>query len=133
MLSDITSGHLRGGGGNIPLAKAVPGGLLGADFEVSAGRYRIRRIYSGESWNPQLRGPLAEPGLNVTPGDYLLAINGQNLPAGDDVSRLLENTAEKRVLLKIATDSAGANAREITVVPVASETQLRHQAWVEGN
>jgi tricorn protease len=133
MISDMTVGHLRGGGGNIPQAKAVPGGLLGADYEIAGGRYRIRKLYSGESWNPQLRGPLAEPGLNVNPGDYLLAINGQELVAGDDVSRLLENTADKRVLLKIAADAAGANAREITVVPVASETQLRHQAWVEGN
>jgi len=62
MLSEITSGHLRGGGGNIPLAKTIPGGLLGADYEIANGRYRFKKIYVGESWNPQLQSPLAQPG-----------------------------------------------------------------------
>ena len=133
MLSDITSGHLRGGGGNIPLAKTVPGGLLGADYEIANGRYRFKKIYIGESWNPQLQAPLAQPGLNVNEGDYLLAVNGQDLAGKDDVSRLLENTAGKPVLLKIGADASGANAREITVVPIASEAQLRHAEWIAEN
>jgi len=133
MISDMTVGHLRGGGGNIPQARAVPGGLLGADYEVVNGRYRFRRIYTGESWNPQLQAPLAAPGLNVAAGDYLLSVNGQELTAQDDVSRLLENTAGKHVTLRIGADASGANAREITVLPVASETQLRNQAWIEAN
>ena len=133
MLSDITSGHLRGGGGNIPLAKTVPGGLLGADYEIANGRYRLKKIYVGESWNPQLQAPLTQPGLNVNEGDYLLAVNGQDLTGKDDVSRLLENTAGKPVLLKIGADASGSNAREITVVPIASELQLRHAEWIAEN
>jgi len=133
MISDMTVGHLRGGGGNIPAAHAVPGGLLGADYEIANGRYRFKKIYTGESWNPQAQAPLAAPGLNVSAGDYLLAVNGQNLTDKDDVSRLLENTAGKHVLLKIASDPAGEKSREITVIPVASETQLRNLAWIEGN
>ncbi|MEI9973682.1 MAG: PDZ domain-containing protein [Ignavibacteriota bacterium] len=133
MISDMTVGHLRGGGGNIPTARTVPGGLLGADYEIANGRYRLKHIYDGENWNPNLQAPLAVPGLNVNVGDYLLSIDGQDLTAKDDVSRLLENTAGKRVTLKIATDASGANAREIVVTPTASETQLRTQAWIEGN
>jgi tricorn protease len=133
MLSEFTVGHLRGGGGTIPEVKSVPGGLLGADYEIANGRYRFKKIYTGESWNPQLRAPLAQPGLNVQEGDYLLAVNGAELTAKDDVSRLLEGTADKTVVLKIAQDASGANAREVTVTPVANETQLRHEAWVEGN
>jgi len=133
MLGEITSGHLRGGGGNIPEAKRVPGGLLGADYEIVKGRYRFKKIYTGESWNPQLRAPLEQPGINVSAGDYLLAVNGQDLQAGDDVSRLFEGTADKRVVLRIGADPTGANSREITVMPVASEQPLRHQAWVEEN
>jgi tricorn protease len=75
----------------------VPGGLLGADYEIVNGRYRFKRIYDGENWNPTLQAPLAVPGLNVNIGDYLLAVNGEELTAKDDVSRLLENTAGKRV------------------------------------
>jgi tricorn protease len=133
MISDMTVGHLRGGGGNIPTARAVAGGLLGADYEISNGRYRFKRIYSGENWNPNLQGPLTVPGLNVNTGDYLLAVNGEELTAKEDISRLLENTAGKRVTLKISTDANGAGAREITVIPTANEAQLRTQAWIEGN
>ena len=133
MISDMTVGHLRGGGGNIPTARAVPGGLLGADYETANGRYRIKRIYSGESWNPNLQGPLAAPGLNVNVGDYILSVDGQELTAKDDVSRLLENKSGKRVILRIGTDPTGAGAREITVLPTATETALRTQAWIEGN
>jgi len=133
LLSEFTVGHMRGGGGNIPQPKTLQGGLLGADYEIANGRYRFSRIYSGESWNPQLRSPLVQPGINVSPGDYLLAVNGQDLTGKDDVSRLLEGTSEKRVVLRIGSDPSGANSREITVVPIANEQQLRHQAWIEGN
>ena len=133
MLSEMTVGHLRGGGGAIPTAHAVPGGLLGADYEIANNRYRFKRIYTGENWNPDLQGPLAAPGLNVNAGDYLLAVNGQDLTARNDVQSLLEDTSGKHVVLKIAIDASGAGAREITVVPVANELQLRHQAWVEDN
>lgn len=133
LLSEFTVGHLRGGGGTVPEVKTVPGGLLGADYELANGRYRFKKIYTGESWNPQLRSPLAQPGLNVSTGDYLLGINGVDLTDKEDVSRLLEGTSEKSVVLKIGPDAGGANSREITVVPVASELALRHEAWVEGN
>jgi tricorn protease len=133
MLSEMTVGHLRGGGGNIPQARTVPGGLLGADYEIANGRYRIKRIYTGESWNPQLQGPLAAPGLNVAAGEYLLSIGGRELSESDDVSRLLENTAGKTVVLRVGPNPEGASSREITVTPVASELQLRHQAWIEDN
>ncbi len=133
MLSEITSGHLRGGGGNIPEAKKVPGGLLGADYEIVNGRYRFKTIYTAESWNPQLRSPLSQPGINVSAGDYLLAVNGQDLKGSDDVSRLLEGTADKRVVLRVGADPSGTNSREITITPVSSEQQLRYQAWVEDN
>jgi tricorn protease len=133
MLSEMTVGHLRGGGGNIPAARSVPGGLLGADYEIAGNRYRIKRIYSGENWNPDLQGPLAAPGLNVSVGDYLLSVNGRDLTAKDDVSALLEYTAGKRATLRVGPDPAVAGSREIAVIPVASETQFRNQAWVEDN
>lgn len=132
-LSEFTVGHLRGGGGTIPEPRRVQGGLLGADFEIANNRYRIRKIYTGELWNPNLHGPLSEPGLNVKPGDYILSIGGQDLVATEDISRLLEGTANKPTRVKIGGDPSGAGSREITVTPVGSEAQLRHEAWVEGN
>ncbi|HLW76430.1 MAG TPA: PDZ domain-containing protein, partial [Bryobacteraceae bacterium] len=133
LLSDMTVGHLRGGGGAIPEPRRVTGGLLGADYEIANGRYRIKTIYSGEAWNPQVRGPLAQPGMNIAEGNYLLEVDGQDLKGTDDISRLLEGTANHAIKIKVAPDASGSNAREITVTPVASEAQLRHEAWVEAN
>jgi tricorn protease len=133
LLSEFTVGHLRGGGGTIPEPKRVQGGLLGADYEIVNGHYRIKKIYTGESWNPQMRAPLAQPGLNIAEGDYLISVNGEELKGGDDISRLLEGAASKAVTIKVASDAAGANARDLVVTPVANEQQLRHEAWVEGN
>jgi tricorn protease len=133
MLGNITSSHLRGGGGTVPRGTRVPGGLLGADFEISNGHYRFKRIYTGESWNPQLRAPLSGPGISVKEGEYLLEVNGHALSAADDVSAWLEGTAEKRVSLRIGPDPSGANAREIAVQPIANEQPLRNLAWIEDN
>ena len=100
----------------------MPGGLLGADYEIANGRYRFKKIYTGESWNPQLRAPLAGPGLNVKAGDYLLAVNGQDLTGSDDISRLAGRHRRK------ARRAAGGDRRRrarmrarSTVTPVASE------------
>ncbi|HJT88116.1 MAG TPA: PDZ domain-containing protein [Bryobacteraceae bacterium] len=133
MLGEITSSHLRGGGGTIPRGKRVRGGLLGADFEIDNGHYRFRRIYTGESWNPELRAPLSGPGITVKQGEYLLEINGHPLSPAEDISAWLEETAGKRIRLRVGPDPSGANAREITVEPVESEQGLRNLAWIEGN
>jgi tricorn protease len=133
MLGEFSVGHLRGGGGNIPNPKRIPGGLLGADYEISGDRYRLKRIYSGESWNPQLRSPLVQPGLKVQQGEFILSINGEDLKAPTDISQLLEATANRTVTLKLASDANGSNSHDVTVVPVASETALRNLSWIEDN
>ena len=133
MLGDITSSHLRGGGGSVPRGKPVPGGLLGADFEIVNGHHRFKKIYTGESWNPQLRAPLSGPGINVKQGEYLLEVNGRALSGSEDVSARLEETAGKSVTLRVGPDPTGAGSREITVQPVASEQSLRNLAWIEDN
>ncbi len=133
MLGSFTVGHLRGGGGTMPSPQRVPGGLLGADYEIANDRYRIKRIYQGGAWDPQLRAPLAQPGLNIAQGDYILAINGEDLKANDDIYRLLEGTAGKSVMLKVASDASGANARDVSVTPTGNEAGLRTLAWIEDN
>lgn len=133
MLGNITSSHLRGGGGTVPRGKTVPGGLLGADYEIVNGKYRLRKIYTGESWNPQLRAPLSGPGIKVKEGEYILSVNGRPLSGADDVNALLEGTSGKRAVLRVGPDPSGANARDVTVTPVANEQSLRNLAWIEGN
>ena len=62
MLTGFSVGHLRGSGGNIPQAKHVPGGLLGADFTIRNNRYCIAKIYTGGDFNPKDKAPLSQPG-----------------------------------------------------------------------
>jgi len=133
MFGDITVGHLYVSGGDVPNVKRVPGGMLGADFKVENGRYRFAKVYDGENWNPKLRAPLTEPGSEVKAGDYLLAVNGTELTDRDNPYRLLENTSGKQVVLRVAADPSGKDARNVTVVPVPNEAGLRNLDWIESN
>lgn len=133
MLNQQTVGHTFIRGGDVPEHKPVPGGLLGCDFSVENGRYRFTRVYSGENWNPELQAPLTQPGVNVKAGEYLIAVGGHDLTAAENVYAAFENTAGKQVAIKVGSKPDGSDAREVVVVPVASETGLRTRAWIEDN
>ncbi len=133
MLGELSVGHLYVQGGDTPNPKRVPGGLLGADYRVENGRYRFARVFNGENWNPQLRAPLTQPGVNVREGEYLLAVNGRDLTAADNIYRAFEATADRQVVLRIGPNPDGSGARDVTVVPIANEASLRNLAWIEGN
>ena len=133
MLGDISVGHMYVGGGAFPDQKNVPVGLLGADYAIENGRYRFARVFDGENWNPSLRAPLTQPGVNVHAGEYLLSVNGRDVRAGDDVYSFFEATSGKSVTLKVGPNPTPDGARDVTVVPVANEQTLRYMAWVEDN
>ena len=133
VFGELTVGHLYVSGGDVPNPNRVSGGLLGCDYAVENGRYRFAKIYDGENWNPDLRAPLTQPGVNVQEGEYLVAVNGRNLAASDNVYAFFENTAGKQVVIKVGPNPDGSQSREVTVVPVPNEAGLRNLAWVEGN
>jgi tricorn protease len=133
MLGEITIGHMFIRGGDLPAAPKVKGGLLGADYKIENGRYRFVRIFNGENWNPDLRAPLTQPGADVKAGEYLLEVNGVDVRPPADVNKFLENTADEQVRIKVGPNADGKDAREVTVVPVATEFGLRNRAWEEDN
>jgi tricorn protease len=133
MGAEIAIGHSYVRGGDMPDVPRSTAGLLGADVVVDRGRYKITRIYDAESWNPELRAPLAGPGINVNVGDFILAINGVELVAADNIHRLLDGTANRQTVLTVNNQPSVQGARQVTVVPVASEQGLRTRAWVESN
>jgi tricorn protease len=133
MLGQTVLGHTFISGGDIPQAKKTRGGLLGADYKIENGRYRLARVYNGENWNPQFRAPLTQPGVNVVAGDYLLAVNGREVRATDEVYSFFEETAGKQVVLRVGPNPEGTNSREVTVVPTENENSLRYLAWIEDN
>jgi tricorn protease len=133
LLSGLSLQHVYMGGGDVPQAEGPKCGLLGADYKVENGRHRIVKIYRGESWNPNLRAPLTQPGANVKEGEYLLAVNGQDLRGNEEVYSVFEATAGKQTILKVGPTPDGKGSREITVVPIESERMLRNLAWVDAN
>jgi tricorn protease len=134
LCSELGVGHHRVGGGDFIAEPAeVPGGLLGADFEIAEGRYRFKRVFGGLNWNPDLRAPLSEPGVSVKDGEYLIAVDGRELAPPDNLFARFENTAGSIIELTVGPNADGSAARTVKVVPVADEGALRNRAWVEGN
>ncbi|MBA3637753.1 MAG: PD40 domain-containing protein [Acidobacteria bacterium] len=134
MSSELAVGHHNvGGGDSLTEPRTVPGGLLGADYEVANQRYRLKKVYGGLNWNAQLRAPLTEPGVNARAGEYLLAVNGKDLRPPTNVYSLFENTAGKIVEITLGPNADGSGSRIVQVVPVGNEAALRNRDWVDGN
>jgi tricorn protease len=135
MCSELAVGHHGVGGGDslTQQVDSVPGGLLGADYEIDNGRYRFARVFGGLNWNPDLRSPLTEPGVDVTEGEYLLAVEGTELLPPDNIFAPFENTAGKIVEMTVGPSPDGTNSRTVQVVPIDDESALRNRAWIEGN
>ncbi|HTV63376.1 MAG TPA: PDZ domain-containing protein [Verrucomicrobiae bacterium] len=133
MIGNLVVGHLWVGGGAEPNVKDISVGLLGADYDVAHDRYRFQRIYSGQNWNPDLQAPLTQPGINVKVGEYLLAVNGRNLTATNNLYSFFQETAGQQTVIKVGPHPDGSDSRDVTVVPIGDEFGLRNLAWIEGN
>jgi tricorn protease len=134
MCSELSVGHHGVRGGDTPRTpEQIPGGLLGADYTIENGRYRFKKVYGGLNWNPELRSPLTEPGVGVTAGEYLLAVNGKDLKPPENLFSYFENTAGKIVEIKVGPNPDGTGARIVPVVPIEREFALRNRDWVEEN
>ena len=135
MCSELVVGHhrLAGQGDQLGNPDRVGGGLLGVDYAINNNRYQFKKIYGGLNWNPELRSPLTEPGINAKEGEYLLAVNGKEVTAPTNVYSYFENTDGKIVELTIGPNPSLTGSRVVKVVPVGSEYSLRNRDWVEGN
>jgi len=130
---ELSLGHTFVFGGDTPAIDTVKVGMLGADFAVENGRYRVKRIFSGENWNPNLRAPLSAPGVKAHTGDYLLAVNGTDLKPPMSPYEALEGTANRQTVLRLNDKPTLDGSWTVTVVPVGDEDDLRTRAWVEDN
>ncbi|HEY2036656.1 MAG TPA: PDZ domain-containing protein, partial [Steroidobacteraceae bacterium] len=133
MMSYISVGHMFIRGGYQPKMEEVTVGLLGADYRIEHGHYRIARIYTGGRWYPEFYAPLAQPGLKVKEGDYLLAVNGRQIDAGMDLYEAFQDLAGKTVTLTVGPDPDLTGSHSVVVRTVPSEAGLRHVAWLEHN
>lgn len=131
MIAELNCGHAYVGGGDLPTVNRIPMGLLGARYQKVANGFKITRILPGDNWNRRERSPLTELGVDVQVGDVITAINGQPTQDLGDLHELLIGMAGKQVILSIA--SGADKTREVTVVPIADESDLLYREWVKGN
>ncbi len=134
MVSELNAGHTYVSGGDFEIPDRAPVGLPGARFELDAdaGRYRIASIFPGHNEEPGYRSPLTEVGVDVAVGDYLLAVDGRELSGSDNPYRLLQHLTGA-VTLTVSSEPSTQGAREVTYVPLRSESSLVYLDWVLGN
>jgi tricorn protease len=135
MIGELNIGHAYVGDGDLPHPQRVPLGLLGAKIvqDPKTKAVRIVKIYPGDNWDKKLRSPLTEIGVDVKPGDYLLAINGRPVAEMASPFEALVNTVDKQVVLTVNGEPKMEGSREVTVVPIGDESQLIYHDWIQTN
>jgi tricorn protease len=135
MIAELNNSHAYVEGGDIKLPPRPRVALPGARFELdkAAGRYRISRIFAGQNEEEIYRSPLTEVGVDVKEGDYVLAIDGVELPANDNPYRLLSHKADRPVRLTVNSRPTMDGAHEITFRPIDTEINLAYLDWITGN
>jgi tricorn protease len=128
---EMNAGHIYVQSGDQPSVKRRDGGLLGAEVERAGDAYRIVKIFKGEAWQSAFYSPLAAPGVDVSVGDYIVAVNGVAATDAQNFYQLLENTGGDVVTLTVNDRPSTLGSRDVLVRTVTAETQLRYLEWVE--
>ncbi len=133
LIGEINTSHSYRGGGDVeqPARRGV--GLLGVDWELAEGAYRIQKIVTAAPWDSENRSPLAEPGVDVKEGDWVLAVNGSPIDTTKDPWAAFAGLADTTVMLTVNDSPTMEGAREVLVDTLRSEARLRNLAWIESN
>jgi len=133
LIAELNTSHSYRGGGDVERAEKRGVGLLGVDWELADGAYRIEHIVTAAPWDTEVRSPLAEPGVDVSEGDWVLAVNGNPIDSSKDPWVAFEGLADTTVILTVNNRPSLDGAREVLVETLASEARLRNLAWIEAN
>jgi len=133
MNGELGISHITAYGGDQIVLKQTSAGLLGADYDVADGFYRIRKIYRGDNSADETRSPLTMPGVDVREGDYVLAVDGHPLRAPQSIYATFEGTAGRQVTLLVNGTPSMTGARRVVVVPLENEEALRYRDWTDMN
>jgi tricorn protease len=133
LIGELSAGHTYVWGGDTERSKSVGVGLLGIDVtRTEDGFYRIDRILGGERWESGRTSPLNEPGMNVQAGEYLVAVDNVPTNSVPNYLSLLDNKADRLVVLSINASPSLDGARQIVVKPMGDESALRYWDWAAG-
>ena len=134
MIAEVGCGHAYVNPGEKPEPERIPMGLLGAELSRGKnGYYRINRILPGAVYSPTLRSPLAEPGVEVKEGDYIVAIDGIPTNSVKNIYELLIGKAEVLTELTLNSQASAEGARKVVISPINDEAPLYHYNWVQNN
>ena len=135
MVAELNVSHAYIAGGDWETPDRPQVALPGAVFELDAAsdRYRIAEIFTGHNEEPRYRAPLTEIGVDAGVGDYVLAIDGEELLGSDNPYRMLLHRADRPVRLTLNDQPAFEGAREVAFTPVTEERSLRYLTEVEAN
>lgn len=135
MMGELVVGHAYIYPGDQPSSPSVTTATLGADLEDVNGVYKINKIFTRLDWNPSFKAPLAEPGLNIKDGSYIVGVDGVRLTADVNIYKLLENKVGRQVLIHINSKPSFDGAKTYTVKPISwnDEFDLRRADWIESN
>jgi tricorn protease len=135
MISELSAGHTYANGGDLEQGKNRPSGLLGVDWAIDNGAYKIKRIIRGGKWDHEVRSPFDRTGIAVKEGDYILSVNGRPLDVALDPYAMFEGLSGTAVALRVNSKPTLQGAREVFVKTLTSfeEGRLRHLEWIEGN
>jgi len=133
LIAELNASHTYRGGGDAERAPRAGVGLLGADFALENGAYRITRILDGAPWDAEARSPLRRPGVDVKEGDYLLAVNRTPIDIARDPWAAFAGLDGKTIQLTVNDKPTLEGAREVLVETLADEYRLRNLAWINAN
>ena len=135
LIAELNNGHTYVAGGERPDTPRIKLGLLGAEFsrDPATRAYRIERILPGENWDKKTRSPLTDVGVDVKPGDYILAINNTPVSTLPNLYDALIGTADKQVILRVNSKPTDAGARDVILMPTDNEAPLYYLDWVQKN
>lgn len=129
MIGELNASHTGAapppGGGRD--AGAVSTAHLGMELEpdAAAGRYRVTYIYED--------GPADKDWVKVKVGDYLLAVDGKPVKAGDEYWSMLNYRLNRKVAVTFndKPSEEGAWRTRIEPTSMANYTTLRYERWVK--
>ncbi|TET32483.1 MAG: hypothetical protein E3J72_19665 [Planctomycetota bacterium] len=100
---------------------------LELEADAESGLYRIGHIYE--------YGPALKDWANVSEGDYLFAVDGKPLAAGDNYHRMLNHPLNDRLDLTVGPNADGSDNRSTRIKLIGSTGlwRLRYRKWVDDN
>jgi tricorn protease len=136
MQGELGTSHAYEMGGDHRRPPAVALGHLAADFSFAAAdeSYEITRIVRGDPWDAGADSPLSAVGVEASPGERIVAVNGQRVARDRPPQSLLVHQAGARVELTLARGSGDARTtRTVLVTTLSDEVPARYREWVERN